>query len=137
MIVHEDSAFGAGLAKLLNAQLPSGASSPRNHSASDADRDFNNVVLRSRRRIPISSFRPTTTMSTCFWRVPCSSRRSAEGHLLGTRWRLPPHTFVKEFPEAAQFIMDCNHWFDPKSAKALAFKKKIEAKGSSTRTKST
>jgi branched-chain amino acid transport system substrate-binding protein len=39
------------------------------------------------------------------------------------------YKFVKEFPEAAQFIMDCNHWFDPKNAKALELKKKIEAKG--------
>ena len=39
------------------------------------------------------------------------------------------YKFVKEFPEAAQYIMDCNHWFDPKNPKALALKKKIEAKG--------
>ncbi len=37
--------------------------------------------------------------------------------------------FVKEFPEAAQHIMDCNHWFDPKNPKALELKKKVEAKG--------
>jgi branched-chain amino acid transport system substrate-binding protein len=30
------------------------------------------------------------------------------------------YKFVKEFPEAAQYIMDCNHWFDPKNPKALA-----------------
>ncbi len=39
------------------------------------------------------------------------------------------YKFVKEFPEAAQYIMDCNHWFDPKNPKALALKKKVEAKG--------
>jgi branched-chain amino acid transport system substrate-binding protein len=38
------------------------------------------------------------------------------------------YKFVKEFPEAAQYIMDCNHWFDPKNPKALALKKKIEEK---------
>jgi branched-chain amino acid transport system substrate-binding protein len=38
------------------------------------------------------------------------------------------YKFVKEFPEAARYIMDCNHWFDPKNPKALALKKKIEAK---------
>ena len=47
------------------------------------------------------------------------------------------YKFVKEFPEAAQYIMDCNHWFDPKNPKALALKKKIEARASSTPTKST
>ena len=39
------------------------------------------------------------------------------------------YKFVKEFPEAAQYIMDCNHWFDPKNPKALELKKKVEAKG--------
>ena len=39
------------------------------------------------------------------------------------------YKFVKEFPEAAQYIMDCNHWFDPKNPKALALKKKVEDKG--------
>ena len=39
------------------------------------------------------------------------------------------YKFVKEFPEAAHYIMDCNHWFDPSNAKALELKKKVEAKG--------
>ena len=39
------------------------------------------------------------------------------------------YKFVKEFPDAAQHIMDCNHWFDPKNPKALELKKKVEAKG--------
>src|SRR5581483_6804154 len=29
----------------------------------------------------------------------------------------------------AKGIMDCNHWFNPKNDKALALKKKVEAKG--------
>jgi branched-chain amino acid transport system substrate-binding protein len=39
------------------------------------------------------------------------------------------YKFVKEFPEAAQYIMDCNHWFNPKNPKALALKKQVEDKG--------
>jgi len=39
------------------------------------------------------------------------------------------YKFVKEFPEAAQYIMDCNHWFDPKNPKALDLKKRVEDKG--------
>ena len=38
------------------------------------------------------------------------------------------YKFVKEFPDAAQCIMDCNHWFNPKD-KALDLKKRVEAKG--------
>src|SRR5260370_8160374 len=39
------------------------------------------------------------------------------------------YKFVKEFPEAAQYIMDCNHWFDPRSPKSAALRKKVEEKG--------
>jgi len=39
------------------------------------------------------------------------------------------YKFVKEFPDAAKYIMDCNHWFDPRSDKAQALKKKVDEKG--------
>ena len=39
------------------------------------------------------------------------------------------YKFVKEFPDAAKYIMDCNHWFNPKNPKALELKKKVEANG--------
>jgi branched-chain amino acid transport system substrate-binding protein len=39
------------------------------------------------------------------------------------------YKFVTEFPDAAQNIMDCNHWFDPRNAKAVALKKKVEDQG--------
>jgi len=39
------------------------------------------------------------------------------------------YKFVKDFPEAAKYIMDCNHWYNPKSAKAQELKKKVEDKG--------
>src|SRR5260370_42546616 len=38
------------------------------------------------------------------------------------------YKFVKEFPEAAQYIMDCNHWYDPKKPAALELKKSTESK---------
>ncbi len=97
MIVHEDSAFGAGLAKLLNAQLP--------------DRGFQ--VLET---IP----HPTPMQQQ---RVRPKGIYSVLGGAASS------YKFVKEFPEAAQYIMDCNHWFDPKNPKALALKKKVEEKG--------
>jgi branched-chain amino acid transport system substrate-binding protein len=38
------------------------------------------------------------------------------------------YKFVKEFPDAAKYIMDCNHWFDPRNERAQALKKKVEGK---------
>ena len=46
------------------------------------------------------------------------------------------YKFVKDFPEAAKYIMDCNHWYNPKSAKAQELKKKVEDKGHSSPTSS-
>ncbi|UUZ76999.1 ABC transporter substrate-binding protein [Polaromonas sp. P1(28)-13] len=37
--------------------------------------------------------------------------------------------FVKEMPEAAQYTMDFNHWYNPRNPKALEMRKRVEAKG--------
>jgi branched-chain amino acid transport system substrate-binding protein len=39
------------------------------------------------------------------------------------------YRFVKEFPDAAEHVMDCNHWYDPRKEAALALKKQVEAAG--------
>src|SRR5215813_7079163 len=53
MIVHEDSAFGSGLAKLLNEQLPGrGFQVLETISHPTPTRDFNNVVLKIRAQNP-------------------------------------------------------------------------------------
>src|SRR6266851_3214520 len=53
MIVHEDSAFGSGLAKLLNAQLPDrGFQVLETIPHPTPTRDFNNVVLKIKAENP-------------------------------------------------------------------------------------
>ena len=39
------------------------------------------------------------------------------------------YKFVKELPDVAQHMMDTNHWFNPKSEKAQALRKRVEAGG--------
>lgn len=39
------------------------------------------------------------------------------------------HRFLGEFPEACQYVMDCNHWYDPKEEGALALRQRTEAAG--------
>jgi branched-chain amino acid transport system substrate-binding protein len=39
------------------------------------------------------------------------------------------YKFLKEFPDAADGIIDCNHWFNPKDRRAAALRKRVEAKG--------
>jgi branched-chain amino acid transport system substrate-binding protein len=131
MIVHEDSAFGSGLAKLLNAQLPQrGFTVIETISHPTPTRDFNNVVLK------IKSQNPDLVIPADYYNEYVLLARTMQQQKVRPKGiysvlggAASSYKFVKEFPEAAQYIMDCNHWFDPKNPKALQLKKKVEAKG--------
>ena len=131
MIVHEDSAFGAGLAKLLNTQLPErGFQVLETISHPTPTRDFNNVVLKIKAQnpdlvIPANYYNEYVLLA----RTMQQQRVRPKGIYSVLGGAASSYKFVKEFPEAAQYIMDCNHWFDPKNAKALELKRKIDAKG--------
>jgi len=131
VIVHEDSAFGAGLAKLLNAQLPDrGFQVLATIPHPTPTRDFNNVVLQIKAQnpdlvIPANYYNEYVLLA----RTMQQQRVRPKGIYSVLGGAASSYKFVKEFPEAAQYIMDCNHWFDPKNPKAIELKKKIEAKG--------
>src|ERR1700730_11662939 len=131
VIVHEDSAFGAGLAKLLNAQLPDrGFQVLATIPHPTPTRDFNNGVLKMKAQntdlvIPADYYNEYVLLA----RTMQQQRVRPKGIYSVLGGAASSYKFVKEFPEAAQYIMDCNHWFDPTNPKALDLKKKIEAKG--------
>src|SRR5215468_9791060 len=131
MIVHEDSLFGSGLAKLLNAQLPErGFQVLETIPHPTPTRDFNNVVLKIKAQnpdlvIPANYYNEYVLLA----RTLLQQKIRPKGIYSVLGGAASSYKFVKEFPEAAQYIMDCNHWFDPKNAKALELKKKVEAKG--------
>ena len=131
LIVHEDSAFGAGLAKLLNAQLPErGFQVLETIPHPTPTRDFNNVVLKIKAQnpdlvIPANYYNEYVLLA----RTMQQQKVRPKGIYSVLGGAASSYKFVKEFPEAAQFIMDCNHWFDPKNAKALELKNKVEAQG--------
>jgi branched-chain amino acid transport system substrate-binding protein len=131
VIVHEDSAFGSGLAKLLNAQLPDrGFQVLETIPHPTPTRDFNNVVLQIKAQnpdlvIPADYYNEYVLLA----RTMQQQRVRPKGIYSVLGGAASSYKFVKEFPEAAQYIMDCNHWFDPKNAKAVELKKKVEASG--------
>jgi branched-chain amino acid transport system substrate-binding protein len=131
MIVHEDSAFGAGLAKLLNAQLPErGFQVLDTISHPTPTRDFNNVVLKIKAQnpdlvIPANYYNEYVLLA----RTLLQQKIRPKGIYSVLGGAASSYKFVKEFPDAAQYIMDCNHWFDPNNPKALELKKKVEANG--------
>jgi branched-chain amino acid transport system substrate-binding protein len=131
LIVHEDSLFGSGLAKLLNTQLPE-----RGFEVLDTiphptpTRDFNNVVLKIKAQnpdlvIPANYYNEYVLLA----RTMQQQRVRQKGVYSVLGGAASSYKFVKEFPEAAQYIMDCNHWFDPRNPKALALRKRVEEKG--------
>jgi branched-chain amino acid transport system substrate-binding protein len=131
MIVHEDSLFGSGLAKLLNAQLPThGFQILETIPHPTPTRDFNNVVLKIKAQnpdlvIPADYYNEYVLLA----RTMQQQRVRPKGIYSVLGGAASSYKFVKEFPDAASYIMDCNHWFDPKNPKALELKKKVEAKG--------
>jgi branched-chain amino acid transport system substrate-binding protein len=131
MIVHEDSLFGSGLAKLLNAQLPErGFQVLETIPHPTPTRDFNNVVLKIKAQnpdlvIPANYYNEYVLLA----RTIQQQRVRPKGVYSVVGGAASSYKFVKEFPEAAQYIMDCNHWFDPRNPKALALKKKVEDRG--------
>jgi branched-chain amino acid transport system substrate-binding protein len=130
MIIHEDSAFGSGLANLLNTQLPErGFQILETIAHPTPTRDFNNIVLKIKAQnpdlvIPANYYNEYVLLA----RTMQQQRVRPKGVYSVLGGAASSYKFVKEFPEAAQYIMDCNHWFDPKNPKALALKKKIEEK---------
>jgi branched-chain amino acid transport system substrate-binding protein len=131
MIVHEDSLFGSGLAKLLNVELPKhGFQILETISHPTPTRDFNNVVLKIKAQnpdlvIPANYYNEYVLLA----RTMQQQKVKPKGIYSVLGGAASSYKFVKEFPEAAKYIMDCNHWFDPKNPKALALKKKVEDKG--------
>jgi branched-chain amino acid transport system substrate-binding protein len=131
MIVNEDSLFGSGLAKLLNAQLPDrGFQILETIPHPTPTRDFNNVVLKIKAQnpdliIPANYYNEYVLLA----RTLQQQRVRPKGIYSILGGAASSYKFVQEFPEAAQYIMDCNHWFDPRNPKALALKKKVEDQG--------
>ncbi len=131
MIVHEDSLFGSGVAKLLNAQLP-----PKGFQVLETiphptpTRDFNTIVLKIKAQnpdlvIPADYYNEYVLLA----RTMLQQKVRPKGIYSVLGGAASSYKFVKEFPDAAKYIMDCNHWFNPLSDKAQALKKKVEAKG--------
>jgi branched-chain amino acid transport system substrate-binding protein len=131
IIVHEDSLFGSGLAKLLNAQLPGkGFTILETIAHPTPTRDFNNVVLKIKAQnpdlvIPADYYNEYVLLA----RTMLEQHVRPKGIYSVLGGAASSYKFLKEFPDAAKYIMDCNHWFNPHSDKALALKKKVEGQG--------
>lgn len=131
MIIHEESLFGTGTANLLTEKLPEkGIEVIEVIKHANPTRDFTNIVLRIKSRkpdliIPANYYNEYVLLA----RTMRQQKVEAMGIYSVLGGAASSIKFVKEFPEAANQIMDCNHWYNPKSALAVARRKAAEAKG--------
>jgi len=129
VLVHEESEFGTGTAKLLAGKLPSiGIEVKDVMKHANPTRDFSNVALR------IRSLKPDLLIMSNYQNEYVLLARTLHQQkidlagmfsVLGGGFN---YKFVQELPEVAQNMMDVNHWFDPTNPKARAMKKRVEAK---------
>jgi branched-chain amino acid transport system substrate-binding protein len=131
MIIHEESLFGTGTANLLARELPGyGYDVKEIVKHANPTRDFNNIVLRMKQVnpdivIPANYYNEYALLVRTMQQQKVMPK--AIYSVLGGA--ASSYKFVKEFPEAANGIIDCNHWFNPRDKRSLELKKRVEAKG--------
>jgi branched-chain amino acid transport system substrate-binding protein len=130
VIVHESSEFGTGTAKLLAAKLPGINIAVKDVIAHDnPTRNFDNIALRIRSMQPdlvmMSNYQDEYTLLA---RTLYQQKINVAGFfsLLGGGFN---YKFVQAQPDVSQYMMDVNHWYNPKSEKAQAMKKRVTATG--------
>ncbi len=131
MIVHEESLFGTGTANLLSSELPKyGFEIKEVVKHPNPTRDFNNIVLRMRSAnpdivIPANYYNEYALLLRAMKQQKI--RPKAIYSVLGGA--ASSYKFLKEFPDIADGVIDCNHWFNPKDSRAASLRKRVEAKG--------
>ena len=131
MIIHEESLFGTGTANLLARELPGyGFDVKEVVKHANPTRDFNNIVLR------MKALNPDIVIPANYYNEYALLVRAMKQQKLAPKaiysvlgGAASSFKFVKEFPDAADGIIDCNHWYNPKDKRALALRKRVEAKG--------
>lgn len=131
MIVHEDSLFGTGTAALLSKSLPQhGFEVKEVVKHPNPTRDFNNIVLRMR------SVNPDIVIPANYYNEYALLLRAMKQQKVQPKaifsvlgGAASSYKFLKEFPDIANGIIDCNHWFNPKDARVAPLKARVEEKG--------
>lgn len=131
VLVHEDGLFGSGLAALLEAELPErGFEVLQTLSHPTPARDMSNIALQIRAAepdlvIPSSYYGEFVLLA----RTMQQQRIRPKGIYAVLNGAASNFRFVREFPDAAENVMDCNHWHDPRKEEAQALRARVEEDG--------
>ncbi|AVO44417.1 ABC transporter substrate-binding protein [Phreatobacter cathodiphilus] len=131
VLVHEDGLFGTGLAKLMNDRLSAlGFQILETIPHPTPARDMSNVALR------IRALNPDLVIPSSYYgefvllaRTMQQQRIRPKGIYAVLNGAASNFRFVKEFPDAANNVMDCNHWADPRKPKTAELRRQVEAMG--------
>jgi branched-chain amino acid transport system substrate-binding protein len=129
MIIHEESLFGTGTANLLSKQLPAlGFQVQDVIKHANPTRDFNNIVLR------VKAANPDIVIPANYYNEYALFVRTMKQQNVAPKaiysvlgGAASSYKFVKEFADAANGVLDVNHWFNPKDKRAWALKKRVDA----------
>jgi branched-chain amino acid transport system substrate-binding protein len=134
VIVHENTTpFGSYMAGLMTKGLePAGFEVLAALPHPTPNKDFQNIALK------IKELNPDLVIPSHYYNEGVLFLRTLR------RQRVAPkavysvlggassqYRFLSEFPDAAQYVLDCNHWYDPSKPAAQALRKKSEAAGKS------
>ena len=129
VLVHEDSEFGTSTAKLLQAKLAAiGIEVKDVLKHATPTRDFTNLVLR------IKSIKPDVVIMSNYqneYVLIARTLHQQKVDLMGMFSVLGGgfnYKLIQEQPEVAQYMMDFNHWYNPRNPKSLEMRKRVEAK---------
>jgi branched-chain amino acid transport system substrate-binding protein len=130
MIIHEESLFGTGTAQLLARELPGyGYEVKEVVKHANPTRDFNNIVLR------MKALNPDIVIPANYYNEYALLVRTMQQQKVVPKaiysvlgGAASSYKFVKEFPDAANGIIDCNHWFNPKDKRSAELRKRVEAR---------
>lgn len=128
VIVHEESEFGSGTAKLMGGKLAElGFEVADTIKHANPTRNFDNIALR------IKSLKPDVVMPINYpgeYVLLARTLRQqrvdfmASYSVLGGGFNFK---FVDELPEIAENMIDVNHWYDPRSAAGQDLRRRVEA----------
>ncbi|MCZ0963605.1 ABC transporter substrate-binding protein [Paracoccus benzoatiresistens] len=130
-IVHEDGPFGSNMAKIMAEQLPQqGIEVVETISHPTPHRDFNNIALRVKASganmlIPSNYLNEYTLMARAL-RQQRAELMAIYSILGGAASNIK---FVRENNDVAQYVMDCNHWYDPSKPESQALAASVAQAG--------
>jgi branched-chain amino acid transport system substrate-binding protein len=131
IVNEETTGFGAGIAGIMTAGLaPAGIEVVDVLSHPTPNKDFRNIALK------LKEINPDVVIPSHYYNEGVLFLRTLQ------RQKIQPkaiysvlggassqYRFLSEFPDAAQYVMDCNHWFDPNNPAAIALQAKTNAAG--------